>query len=95
MQFQSDFYRCISVWMLWTLKMDFKVSFCVTQNVTNNDNVKSRMTEVLRFRKCAEDSCLCQKIRNSLEGENNKLQLQITVWTVVSKDLIWETNFAL
>ncbi len=26
-RFQSDFYRCVSVWMLWLLKSDFKWSF--------------------------------------------------------------------
>lgn len=26
-QFQSDFYRCIWLWMLWSLKSDFKLSF--------------------------------------------------------------------
>ena len=36
----SGLCRCVSVQTLWTLKSDFSV----TQNVTGNDNVKSRLT---------------------------------------------------
>ena len=37
MRLQSDFYRCVSVWTLWTLKPDS------TLDTTNSDDVKSRV----------------------------------------------------
>ena len=43
--------KCVLVWMLWLLKLDFKVSFASL--TTNNDIVKVKVMEVLGFRENA------------------------------------------
>ena len=41
----NHIYRCISVWMLFPVKSDFKVSFFVTWNATHNDRTNQELQE--------------------------------------------------
>ena len=76
MWFQSDFHWCVSVWIqigarLRDLKLDFNVPFSVT---TNNGNVKSRVMEVLGFKKSAIELWPVTWQSNCLAGEMMFLQ---------------------
>ncbi len=138
MQFQSDFYRCVSVWTLWMLKSDVKCLLC--HNATHNNNVKVHQRVSEESRKLLTeryggqhrgqlrlDSTIVWRARWWISSSHasasesrvtsyqlltstplpqqpmqmgwwcldTKIQsdhLQITVWTVCLKDLIWETN---
>lgn len=49
MQFQSDFYRCISVRMFWQLILDFKMFFFFNSlELYHHDDVKSRVMDLQR-----------------------------------------------